>query len=299
MLPPRSILAAVDFSEPSRVALACAARLANSCGAALHLLHAEDPLLGAAARARGLDLSREARDELARFVRSAAPAADLTPVPHVIAGRPIDVVCDIAHRERVDLIVIGSRGMSVSEHVLFGSTTEGVLVRADVSVLVVPATWTAPRPESDDLAGAGPLVAAIECTTPALAAAGAACRLAKVLATSVQAVHVVPSLGVIERWQGHADRACEQGIDEARRELALVLPELRAEVPLHLRIESGSVADRLAASAAQAGPHAMLILGRRSPGSKRGAPGDIARRVLAQTGAPVLVYLPDERSAVA
>jgi hypothetical protein len=49
MIPPRTILTAVDFSDASRVALIFAARLAAHCGAALHLLHAEEPLLLAAA----------------------------------------------------------------------------------------------------------------------------------------------------------------------------------------------------------------------------------------------------------
>ena len=56
MMPPRSILAAVDFSAPSRVALEFAARLANHCQASLHVLYVEDPLLAAAAKAQGIDL---------------------------------------------------------------------------------------------------------------------------------------------------------------------------------------------------------------------------------------------------
>ena len=55
MFPPRAILASVDFSEPSRVALTCAARLAKQCRAHLHVLHAEDPLLASAAMDRLLD----------------------------------------------------------------------------------------------------------------------------------------------------------------------------------------------------------------------------------------------------
>jgi nucleotide-binding universal stress UspA family protein len=52
MIPPCLILAPADFSDCSRVALAFAARLAQHCGAELHVLHAEPPLLAAAARSR-------------------------------------------------------------------------------------------------------------------------------------------------------------------------------------------------------------------------------------------------------
>lgn len=293
MFPPRSVLAAVDFSQPSRVALAFAARLANTCAASLHVLHAEDPLLGAAAHARGVDLRHETREELEAFARSSATAGARS-VFHVVEGLPVPVICDIASRERADLIVMASRGMSQSTQSPFGSITEGVLVRSAVSVLVVPATWVPAQPEGIDLSGSGPLVAALECTTPALSATRAACQLANALATSVHAMHVVAPLGVIDRWQAHADAACTQRVEDARRELSAVLPELHCEVPMELHIETGRVAETLAASAARFGRHAILVMGRRSLASRRGAPGDIARRVLTQTASPLLVHLPEE-----
>ena len=58
MIPPRAILAAVTLSETSRVELVLAARLARHCGADLHVLYVEDPLLDAAARHAGIDLAR-------------------------------------------------------------------------------------------------------------------------------------------------------------------------------------------------------------------------------------------------
>lgn len=294
MIPPRSILAAIDFSDASRVALEYAARLANHCGASLHVLHAGDPLLHAAASVRGVDLTRETREELETFVRSATPGASRGSAYPVVVGAPVTVICDIANRERVDLVVMGMQGMSGPEQMLFGSTAENVLVRSDVSVLVVPATWRAPDSGRTDLSGAGPIVAALECTTPALAATGAACRLATALGTSVHAVHVVPRLGVPARWQSHADAAVHQRLDDARAELEILLPGLRCEAPIDLHVESGAIAERLAARAGEYGPHALLVLGRHSPGSRRGAPGDVARRVVAQTGVPVLVYLPEQ-----
>ena len=99
MLPPRAILAAVDFSESSRTALTLAARMAQHCGAALHVLHAEDPLLFASAAARDIDLTAQTRDELNQFVASSPPAADLSPCCAVVSGSPVPVILDIAQRE--------------------------------------------------------------------------------------------------------------------------------------------------------------------------------------------------------
>jgi nucleotide-binding universal stress UspA family protein len=75
----------VDFSDPSRVALDFAARLATQSGAALHVLHALDPLLSAAADAHEIDLTRESREELVRFTATIAAARG--PLHHhVITG---------------------------------------------------------------------------------------------------------------------------------------------------------------------------------------------------------------------
>ena len=61
-IPPRRILAATDFSEGSRVALTFAGRMAKQCHGTLHVLHAEDPLLSAAAGSA----QRRARSRIAR-----------------------------------------------------------------------------------------------------------------------------------------------------------------------------------------------------------------------------------------
>jgi nucleotide-binding universal stress UspA family protein len=299
MIPPRAILAAVDFSDSSRVALSFAARLARHCAATLHVLHAEDPLLVAAAKAADIDLTRETREELARFATTAVPAGDWAPAHHhVVTGGGTSVICDIAAREQVDLIVLGMHGMSGAGRAMFGSTTESVLRRADVSVLVVPDTWTPPRESTTDLSGMGPVVAALECSCTALAAAAAACHLAEVLGTSVSAIHVVPALPVIERWREHAEAAVGERVERERREIATALAGLKTSLAVPLRVETGTVAERLAAAVAPSpGQHPILVLGRRTHGSRLGAPGATAYRVLTLAQIPVLVHcLPETRA---
>src|SRR5688572_11031866 len=112
MIPPRIVLAAVDFSESSRTALAFAARLARHTSAQLHVLHAQDPLLAAAARSADVDIAAEARAELGAFMQSAPPAGDWSPFQEVIDGPAVDVICDAADRDNADVIVVGAHGMS-------------------------------------------------------------------------------------------------------------------------------------------------------------------------------------------
>lgn len=294
MFPPRVVLAAVDFSACSRVALTCAARLAKHAGAELHVLHAEDPLLAGAARAGGVDLARETRDELGAFMQSAAPAGDWTPIHHVIAGRAVDVIRDIAARERADVVVVGMHGMSGAERRMFGSTTEGVLRKTDRSVLVVPDSWTPPRPDLPDLTGTGPIVVAVDASTSALAAAAVAGGLAGLLGTSVDAVHVVPSIPVLSRWSAYAELAVRQRMDAAKAELDAALRHVRTDVPFALHIETGRIAERIAEVVAPSpGRHPLLVLGRRTHDERGRAPGSTAYRVLTMAAVPVLMYLPE------
>jgi nucleotide-binding universal stress UspA family protein len=291
MLPPRVILVAVDFSESSRVALTCAARLAQQCAAELHVLHAEDPLLTVAAANANVDLTAEMRDELQRFIHLVPPAAALAPCRDVVSGNPVSVILDIAQREGANLIVLGAHGMSGTGRLLFGSVTQGVLLRANRSVLVVPDCWRAPKPDAAGLTGIGPVVVGVDFSEPSWLAAAGACALAECLHASVELLHVVPDLSVPERWRGHADRVLEDRISLARRELARHVQALNCLVPVTTHVEQGNVEQTLGAGTVElGGRHPLLVLGRRSSRSRDGAPGATAFRVASLARVPVLMY---------
>jgi len=299
MMPPRAILAAVSFSDSSRVALVLAARLARHCDAELHVLHVEDPLLAAAARYEGIDLSTETYAELQRFVANAWPAAQCLPQTHVLAGAAVDVILDVAHRHRADLIVIDSERLSIAERLLFGSTTEGLLRRADVSVLVAPAEWTPPQPDARDLSDLGPLVVVVDLSDQAsVAATKAACDLASVLGTSVEVVRLVPDGEASKRRRSTPDipdRGLHDRVATARQELELLARELRCEVPVTMRIETAALTNRLADAAGHRGNRApMLVLGKNAPSSKAGWPGAMINRALSGGTVPILLYVAEQ-----
>jgi len=142
MIPPRAILVAVNFSATSRMALVLAARLALLCFAELHVVHAEDPLLSAAADRAGIDLVREKQKELDQFIADAWPASQSSPQSYVVAGPAVDVILDVARQCGADLVVVGGRGVSGAARMVFGSTTDELVRRAGVSVLVAPHVTT-------------------------------------------------------------------------------------------------------------------------------------------------------------
>jgi nucleotide-binding universal stress UspA family protein len=291
MFPPRRLLAAVDFSEPSRTALRMAARLAAYGGAELHVLHAEDPLLCAAARMQGITLSAQAREELNAFVAASLPSATAVHV-HVIGGEAVDVICNIARREQVDVIVIGTHGMSGAERLMFGSTSEGVLRRSEIPVLLVPPTWFPPTTAAVDLVGMGPVVVGVDFTAGSLEAVGAAFQLARMLDTSLELVHVVPELPVIARWRGHADRSISRRMEEARAELSRLARGLKMGVAVSTHVENGPVAECIAHAAHSGdGRQPMLVLGRRRPRGPGDTPGATAYRVLSLAHVPTLMFM--------
>jgi len=155
VISPRTILAAVNFSDASHAALVLAARLARRCGAEAHVLFVEDPLLDAAAGRAGIRLGASSRAELRRLIEDQWPAPECSPQLHVVAGPEVDVILDVARGQGADLIVVGDRRMSRLERLAFGSTTEHLLRRSDVSVLVAPAGWTSPDTEAGNAAAVG------------------------------------------------------------------------------------------------------------------------------------------------
>jgi nucleotide-binding universal stress UspA family protein len=139
----RSILCAVDFSEPSRRALRYAAAVALREGAGLRVLYVNDPLLVASASAALHDrhVVKRSEGELKSFIDRTVPAparARLRVTSRASIGHaPVEILRE-AGRRKSDLIVMGTHGLGGADRLLMGSTTLSVLLRTKVPVLVVP-----------------------------------------------------------------------------------------------------------------------------------------------------------------
>lgn len=138
----KRVLVPLDFSAPSRQALAYAGRLAGQFQAALLLLHVTElPYVDPSVteidtRAIEEATSRSAQEQLAK-VEAAQRAAGLRVSSAVLTGSPWNEVADYAGREGVDLIVAGTHGYTGLKHALLGSTAERIVRHAPCPVLVV------------------------------------------------------------------------------------------------------------------------------------------------------------------
>jgi nucleotide-binding universal stress UspA family protein len=294
MMPPHTILSAVDFSDASRASLHCSARLAATCGAALHVVHAIDPLLAIAARTRHIDLVADTRTELELFCHNASLPAGVPVTLHPVVGSAAAAICDTAETLGADLIVAGSRGLSGLNRLVMGTTVEHVIRRAHTSVLVVPG-----RCPADDITEWGPVIAAVDDPERIDGMVVAAGVLARQLAAPLHLVHVVSPIPVSARWKADADALLHARTDEARRALAAAVKRLDRVEPANVHVPNGTVADALAA---EAGRHTktlpVLVMGRAKPGHGP-APGSVASRVIARATAAVLVYLESRESGTA
>jgi nucleotide-binding universal stress UspA family protein len=290
MIPPKRILVGVDFSECSRTALAFAARLTLQVGGVLDVLHVQDPTLTAAARTAHVNLAAESAEELRRFIQSTPPAPDAHPETFVICGMAGKVLCDIAAREQADVLVVGAHGMTGAARWLFGSNTERALRHARMSVLVVPATWRPPHPDKQDLSDLGPVIAAVDFSEAALAAVHSGVQLARLLATRLIVLHVVPELRVLDRWMSHANGAMTEAARTASTELNTLLAPLKDIAPTNLNVVTGDVVGSILRAAEPRDSYQpLLVLGRRPSDASESAPGTVVSRALASLHVPMLV----------
>jgi len=137
---PVRLLYPTDGSEESDAALPYAVDLAEEFGASLRILSVvDDRAFGVGNALSGV--LPEMREHHQDAVDRAAEYADdhgVLPEPAVIQGVPYEEIVSDAGVSSVDLIVMGSHGVTGVEHALIGSVAEKVLRRASMPVLVVP-----------------------------------------------------------------------------------------------------------------------------------------------------------------
>jgi nucleotide-binding universal stress UspA family protein len=142
------ILVPTDYSETADRALAWAILQGRTFGAqvtVLHVLpsHLHLGAIGFADQAEHATPAQE-RDRLAAHLRGFVAESGLDVRPLVEVGDPAIKIREVARRDQIDLIVMGTHGTSRLEDLLFGSVAEKVVHHTGCPVLVVP-----PRSDAD------------------------------------------------------------------------------------------------------------------------------------------------------
>jgi universal stress protein E len=146
--PYRQVLASVDMSAPSALALRAAARLGLLARGAFTVFHAflapaRSTMVIADAPADAIAehvaaTAAEKRREMAGFLAGLDLGAEARLV--VEEGAPVDALKEAVARLSPDLVVLGTRGHGMVGRAVLGSVAEDVLRTLDCDVLAVPPT---------------------------------------------------------------------------------------------------------------------------------------------------------------
>ncbi|MDE0826284.1 MAG: universal stress protein [Akkermansiaceae bacterium] len=144
----KTIVVALDFSDASGPVLEFAAKMAGVFGATLHLVHVVEPeptysaygftpeefpaihVFQKEARSRAESALNEKRKTL---------SGDLKVETHLLEGNPKNALLEFGTEVEADVMVLGSHGHGVVASMLLGSVTEGLVRKAEIPVLVIPA----------------------------------------------------------------------------------------------------------------------------------------------------------------
>jgi universal stress protein A len=139
-LPWKRVLLTTDFSEDSLVAWEQACALFPAGVSECIVLHVTEPSyegLRIHTEALHAEMKHAAGLKLAELASGRLGAANSV-TRRVEEGRAATVICDVAAKSAVDIIILSSHGRSGLKHILLGSVAEDVVRHAPCSVLVVP-----------------------------------------------------------------------------------------------------------------------------------------------------------------
>ena len=146
----KNIVTAVDFSNATPAVMEIAISLAKSFNAELQLLHVIEPeptfvTYGfsvteypamASFRDETIRRAKARMEELLTQARKDVPRV----VSHITEGSPLLELLKQVKQSAADFVVIGSHGHGVLGSLLLGSVAEGMVRKAAVPTLIVPAT---------------------------------------------------------------------------------------------------------------------------------------------------------------
>jgi nucleotide-binding universal stress UspA family protein len=143
----KNVLFCTDFSPNAQAALPHAIDLAKKYGAALHLVHVyQEP-----EHVAELEMSPSVKSDWVRVAHLLGTEKDKklkeiceeisketgSCLPKMLRGKPHTEILRYAKESGIDLIVMGSHGLSGLEQVLFGSTADRVMRESACDVLII------------------------------------------------------------------------------------------------------------------------------------------------------------------
>jgi nucleotide-binding universal stress UspA family protein len=291
-----SVLCPVDFSEPSRSALAYAAAIADHFGARLTVLSVDDPLLAEVAASTGQipSLGDVTLHELQRFCRETLISYDAGPKKvefRVTVGKPAVEILREASAMRADLIVLSAHGRSGLRKLFFGATTERVLRETTTPVLVTPDAKPSSSSLSEIASHINRIIVPVDLTAAATNQLKIAGGLAEAVSVPLIVAHILEPIFV-----PYHVRLAIPGAEAARRAEAWeTLSRLAVRIPPRVPVEpivlTGEPSEEIV-TLAEARQARLIVMGLHSSGLLGPRMGSVTYRVLCRTNSLVLALPP-------
>lgn len=137
------ILYPTDFSKPSQKAFAYVQEMALRYNASLHVIHITPNMMifpvempvSPEAFVAFEDAEKSAKKEMEKLKKKINPKLKVQTL--VTQGLADEQILKYAKKNKIDLIVMGSHGRRGIERLLLGSTTESVIRKSRMPVLVI------------------------------------------------------------------------------------------------------------------------------------------------------------------
>ncbi len=136
----KKFLVPVDGSDYSMRAAKYAAELADFTNGEIILMHCHRPfpvVLGEPYFQNAINKIMEKSNKLIEPYRKLFQDTVTSFIEKILEGPAANAICEVAKIEKLDMIVIGSRGRNKLEGLLLGSCTQRVLNMAPCPVLVI------------------------------------------------------------------------------------------------------------------------------------------------------------------
>lgn len=148
----QKILIPTDFSNNAFKAIYYSMELAQRSGADIFLLHVIEPALDFA-KMQEVSSNEQMVDRISselialhKTLTSMFPGVKVT--KHLSGGTPVESIVKYAEVENIDLIVMGTSGASGLKEFFIGSVASGVISKADIPVLTIPASYEPEEPDA-------------------------------------------------------------------------------------------------------------------------------------------------------
>lgn len=159
MMPIRTILCPIDFSDYSRKAFHLACSLASLHQAKLILAHVVDVLYGKQSYG-GIPVEVRPANypdlQLQKLKELHSPYPEVPVDCVVLEGNAVEQILHLASAQKCDLIVLSTRGWTGLRHLLLGSVAEQILRQAPCPVITVRSNLDQNPPATDSTEGRTP-----------------------------------------------------------------------------------------------------------------------------------------------